>query len=1244
MAETPDDKLRKEPPISSFKDLIRFFSTRSIFSKLVNKAGNPINPATKEGQEALLDALKNGEKRSSEVSEKIDKFMEGIQMMQGKPGEPGKKGDKGDPGKTPVKGKDYFTPKELEDIARKVFALVRVPVDGMTPVAGKDYPSFEQIKRLISEEVALIPKPKDGVGRVPAHEWNDDRTRIRFESPSGWGEWSDDITKVLEERYSDDALDARIKRVGIPGPGSGPFPSYFSGVSVFNKLADVPASYAGQAGKFLKVNATEDGLEFAVGGGGGGTWGSITGTLSDQTDLQAALDAKADALTADENYVTDAELAVLQNTSGTNTGDQTTIVGITGTKAEFNTAVTDGNFLFVGDITQYTDELAQDAVAAMLIDTNTIDFTYTDSTPELKFDVRTQMSITSDGSGLKLVSDSATPGNLKYYGTDSGGTKGWHTFPAAGAVAWGDITGTLADQTDLQAALDDKADDDAVVHLTGDETISGIKTFSGNIYLDGTDEKPFAIDLAEADSDYEYGIGRADGDKSWSTRASLSFHVESTRSFHWFSSGWEKLMELTGDDGDLRLKGDGLFGGDLSANNLSGTNTGDQTLGDLGVTASAAELNILDGATLSTTELNYVDGVTSAIQTQLDGKQPLNSNLTTIAGLTATTNNFIVSVSSAWASRTPAQVRTTLALVIGTDVQAWSANLDEYAAVNPTAAGLALLDDATAADQLVTLGLTATAAELNILDGATLTTTELNYVDGVTSSIQTQLDAKAADSAVVHDTGDETIAGVKTFSSDPIIPDEAYGAGWNGSLEPATKNAIYDKIESMSGVTDGDKGDITVSSSGAVWTIDNDAVTYAKIQNVSATDRLLGRVSGGAGDIEEIPISDFVQTILDDADAAAVRSTIGLGTIATQAANNVTITGGSITGITDLAIADGGTGASTAAAAFAALKQDATSSATGVVELATDAEAFTGTDTTRAITAANLASFLYMLPEGVMHNGKLSVTVSSNDLIVALKTLAGNDPSSSDPIHVRLKGAVRTITSARSITLADGTNWFASGSSEFATKERDYFVYLAVRAADSSIALVVGALPDWADGNSVGTVSTGTYYGALSGGSSLTTGDYVHVIGRFAATLSAGAGYTWTVPSFTADNLVDRPIWNTRKLFYAPTYTASGSMGFGTLTNNEAIYVIDRQFVDVWVGVTGTTSGSASNELRFTTPLAPVDDSTQFSINGYVQDSTNVAAWGGFTSTYIYVRSYNSANYGIGAGRGFVVHTRYTWK
>lgn len=47
------------------------------------------------------------------------------------------------------------------------------------------------------------------------------------------------------------------------------------------------------------------------------------------------------------------------------------------------------------------------------------------------------------------------------------------------------------------------------------------------------------------------------------------------------------------------------------------------------VTATASELNVLDGITASTTELNYVDGVTSSIQTQLDGKQPSGNYMTT---------------------------------------------------------------------------------------------------------------------------------------------------------------------------------------------------------------------------------------------------------------------------------------------------------------------------------------------------------------------------------------------------------------------------------------------------------------------------------------------------------------------------------------------------------------------------------------------------------------------------------------
>jgi len=51
------------------------------------------------------------------------------------------------------------------------------------------------------------------------------------------------------------------------------------------------------------------------------------------------------------------------------------------------------------------------------------------------------------------------------------------------------------------------------------------------------------------------------------------------------------------------------------------------TLSDLGVTSTAAELNVLDGipGTLTATEIGYLDGVTSAIQTQIDAKAPTAS-------------------------------------------------------------------------------------------------------------------------------------------------------------------------------------------------------------------------------------------------------------------------------------------------------------------------------------------------------------------------------------------------------------------------------------------------------------------------------------------------------------------------------------------------------------------------------------------------------------------------------------------
>lgn len=64
------------------------------------------------------------------------------------------------------------------------------------------------------------------------------------------------------------------------------------------------------------------------------------------------------------------------------------------------------------------------------------------------------------------------------------------------------------------------------------------------------------------------------------------------------------------------------------------------------------------------------------------------------------------------------------------------------------------------------------------------------------------------------------------------------------------------------------------------------AVTYAKMQDVSATDKLLGRSSAGAGVVEEIACTAAGRALIDDADAAAQRTTLGLGTMAVESAAN----------------------------------------------------------------------------------------------------------------------------------------------------------------------------------------------------------------------------------------------------------------------------------------------------------------------------------------------------------------------
>lgn len=103
-------------------------------------------------------------------------------------------------------------------------------------------------------------------------------------------------------------------------------------------------------------------------------------------------------------------------------------------------------------------EAAQDAVGTIFVDSDTIDFTYDDTVPSITAVTVQQMSITSDASGLMLVGDADAPGNSRYYGTDSSGTKGFYPLsgggsdnPAAdilaGLVAWWSLDENAANPT-----------------------------------------------------------------------------------------------------------------------------------------------------------------------------------------------------------------------------------------------------------------------------------------------------------------------------------------------------------------------------------------------------------------------------------------------------------------------------------------------------------------------------------------------------------------------------------------------------------------------------------------------------------------------------------------------------------------------------------------------------------------------------------------------------------------------------
>ena len=141
------------------------------------------------------------------------------------------------------------------------------------------------------------------------------------------------------------------------------------------------------------------------------------------------------------------------------------------------------------------------------------------------------------------------------------------------------------------------------------------------------------------------------------------------------------------------------------------------------------------------------------------------------------------------------------------------------------------------------------AIDATKIHNGNITNTEFGYLDGVTSGLQTQLDGKLVKASNLSDVTNATTART------------------NLGVAIGTDVQAHDAdLDAIAGLTSAaDKG-IQFTGSGTAGTYD---------------------------------LTTAGKALLDDADASAQRTTLGLGTIATQDSNNVSVTGGAITGLGD---------------------------------------------------------------------------------------------------------------------------------------------------------------------------------------------------------------------------------------------------------------------------------------------------------------------------------------------------------
>ena len=172
----------------------------------------------------------------------------------------------------------------------------------------------------------------------------------------------------------------------------------------------------------------------------------------------------------------------------------------------------------------------------------------------------------------------------------------------------------------------------------------------------------------------------------------------------------------------------------------------------------------------------------------------------------------------------------------------------------------------------------------------TISDTEFQYLNGVTSAIQTQLDAKAA----------AITGGASTIATSDLTASRALASNASGKV--AVSSVTSTELGYVSGVSSAIQTQLDAKNVKANNLSDVVSASTARTNlglaigsDVQAFDAQLSDVAGLTPTDSNFIVGNGSNFITES--GATARTSLGLGTIATQAANSVAITGGSITGM-----------------------------------------------------------------------------------------------------------------------------------------------------------------------------------------------------------------------------------------------------------------------------------------------------------------------------------------------------------